>query len=135
VASVGRARHVPSDWFRIANPLHHHQHLKKRGKDMKAIVAATAALGVLFAAAPASADEAMAKAKNCMACHAVDKKLVGPAYKEVAGKYAGQADAVAMLADKIQKGGSGVWGPVPMPPNPQVNDDEAKALAEWVLSL
>ncbi|MDX9699820.1 MAG: c-type cytochrome [Rhodocyclaceae bacterium] len=102
---------------------------------MKAIVAATAALGVLFAAAPASADEAMAKAKNCMACHAVDKKLVGPAYKEVAGKYAGQADAVAMLADKIQKGGSGVWGPVPMPPNPQVNDDEAKALAEWVLSL
>ncbi|MFA7604977.1 MAG: c-type cytochrome [Rhodocyclaceae bacterium] len=102
---------------------------------MKAIVAATAALGVLFAAAPASADEAMAKAKNCMACHAVDKKLVGPAYKEVAGKYAGQADAVAMLAGKIQKGGSGVWGPVPMPPNPQVNDDEAKALAEWVLSL
>ena len=89
----------------------------------------------LIVAAPAMADEALAKANNCMACHAVDKKLVGPAYKEVAAKYAGQADAEAMLVTKVQKGGVGAWGKVPMPPNPQVNDAEAKALVHWVLSL
>ncbi|MFN3987025.1 MAG: c-type cytochrome [Rhodocyclaceae bacterium] len=100
---------------------------------MKAFVAVSAVVGLL-AAAPAFADADLAKAKNCMACHAVDKKLVGPSYKEVAAKYAGQADALEMLAGKIQKGGSGVWGPVPMPPNPQVNDDDAKKLAEWVLA-
>ncbi|MDT0139527.1 c-type cytochrome [Acidovorax sp. PRC11] len=87
------------------------------------------------AAAPALADQALATAKNCMACHAVDKKLVGPAYKDVAAKYAGQKDAVDKLAVKIMKGGSGVWGPVPMPANSQVNEAEAKKLAAWVLSL
>ena len=86
-------------------------------------------------AAPAFADQALATAKNCMACHALDKKLVGPAYKEVAAKYAGQKDAVDKLAAKIQKGGSGVWGPVPMPANAQVNEAEAKKLAAWVLTL
>ena len=101
---------------------------------MKVFVAAAVAAGLL-SAAPAFASADLAKAKNCMACHAVDKKLVGPSYQDVAAKYAGQADAVAMLAGKIQKGGSGVWGPVPMPPNPQVNDADAKALAEWVMSL
>jgi len=85
-------------------------------------------------AAPAMADEALAKAKNCMACHAVDKKLVGPAYKDVAKKYAGDAKAADMLATKIQKGGSGVWGAIPMPANPQVSEAEAKKLAAWVLS-
>ena len=99
---------------------------------MKVFVAAALAAGVLCAS-PAFASADLAKAKNCLACHAVDKKLVGPAYQEVAKKYAGQGDAVAKLADKIQKGGSGVWGQVPMPPNPQVNADEAKKLAEWVL--
>jgi cytochrome c len=93
------------------------------------------ALAVLAAAsAPALADQALATAKNCMACHAIDKKLVGPAYKDVAAKYAGQKDAVDRLAAKIMKGGSGVWGPVPMPANAQVNDAEAKKLAAWVLS-
>jgi len=87
------------------------------------------------AAAPALADQALATAKNCMACHAVDKKLVGPSYKDVAAKYAGQKDAVDKLAVKIMKGGSGVWGPVPMPANSQVNEAEAKKLAAWVLSL
>ena len=87
------------------------------------------------AAAPAMADEAMAKAKNCMACHAVDKKMVGPGYKEVAKKYAADPKAVDMLAAKIQKGGSGVWGAIPMPPNANVNADEAKKLATWVMSL
>lgn len=97
-----------------------------------AIVAAalTAAL-----AAPAQADEALATAKNCMSCHKVDKKLVGPSYKEVAAKYAGQAGAVDKIASKIMKGGSGVFGAVPMPANTQVNDAEAKKLAAWVLSL
>ena len=87
------------------------------------------------AIAPAMADEALAKAKNCMACHATDKKLVGPAYKDVAAKYKGDAKAVDMLAAKIIKGGSGVWGAVPMPANPQVSDAEAKKLAAWVLGL
>jgi cytochrome c len=86
-------------------------------------------------AAPAMADQALATSKNCMACHAIDKKLVGPAYKDVAAKYAGQKDAVDKLATKIIKGGSGVWGPVPMPANAQVNEAEAKKLATWVLSL
>ncbi len=84
--------------------------------------------------APAMADLALATSKNCMACHAVDKKLVGPAYKEVAAKYAGQKDAVDKLAVKIVKGGSGVWGPVPMPANTQVSEAEAKKLAAWVLA-
>ena len=85
-------------------------------------------------AAPAMADEALAKAKNCMACHAVDKKLVGPSYKDVAKKYAGDAKAADMLATKIMKGGSGVWGAIPMPANPQVNEADAKKLAAWVLA-
>lgn len=85
-------------------------------------------------AGPALADQALATAKNCMACHAADKKLVGPSYKDVAAKYAGQKDAVAKLAGKIQKGGSGVWGPVPMPANTQVSAAEAEKLAAWVLS-
>jgi len=96
------------------------------------------ALFALIAAAaclPAMADLALATSKNCMACHAIDKKLVGPPYKDVAAKYAGQKDAVDKLSAKIMKGGSGVWGPVPMPANTQVNEAEAKKLAAWVLTL
>lgn len=85
-------------------------------------------------AAPAFADLALATSKNCMACHAVDKKLVGPSYKDVAKKYAGQKDAADKLATKIMKGGSGVWGAIPMPANTQVNEAEAKKLAAWVLA-
>jgi len=85
------------------------------------------------ALAPAMADEALAKAKNCMACHAVATKLVGPAYKDVAKKYAGDKSAADKLATKIIKGGSGVWGAVPMPANPQVSEAEAKKLASWIL--
>ena len=85
-------------------------------------------------AAPAFADQALATAKNCMACHAVDKKLVGPSYKEVAAKYAGDKTAVDKLAGKIMKGGSGIWGSVPMPANAQVNEAEAKTLAAWVMT-
>ena len=93
------------------------------------------ALIAAAACAPVLADQALATSKNCMACHALDKKLVGPAYKDVAAKYAGQKDAVDKLAVKIMKGGSGVWGPVPMPANTQVNEAEAKKLAAWVLTL
>ena len=94
-----------------------------------------ALLTTVAVATPALANLALATSKNCMACHAVDKKLVGPAYKDVAAKYAGQKDAVDKLAVKIMKGGSGVWGPVPMPANTKVNEAEAKQLAAWVLSL
>jgi cytochrome c len=87
------------------------------------------------AQATAVADaEALAKAKGCYACHDVNAKKVGPAFKDIANKYAGQADAVNYLADKTKKGGVGVWGSVPMPPQ-NVTDEEAKKLAEWVLSL
>ncbi len=97
------------------------------------LVLASMAAG-LAVSTPALADLQLATAKNCMTCHAVDKKLVGPSYKDVAAKYAGQKDAADKLAAKIVKGGSGVWGPVPMPANPQVSPDEAKKLATWVLA-
>jgi len=95
-----------------------------------ALIAAVAAV----VAGPAVASQDLATKKNCMACHAVDKKLVGPSFKEVAAKYAGQKDAAAKLAEKVQKGGVGAWGQVPMPANPQVSADEAKTLAAWVLA-
>jgi len=93
------------------------------------------ALTLSAAAMPAAmADQALASARNCMACHAVDKKLVGPSYKDVARKYAGDKTALDKLAAKMIKGGSGVWGAIPMPANPQVSEAEAKKLASWVLS-
>jgi cytochrome c len=88
----------------------------------------------LLTAAPAFADLALATSKNCMACHAVDKKLVGPAYKDVAAKYKGDKTAADKLAAKVIKGGSGAWGAIPMPANPQVNEADAKKLVAWVLS-
>jgi len=94
-----------------------------------------AVLLTVVTGAPAFADQALATAKNCMTCHAVEKKVVGPSYKEVAAKYANQKDAVDKLAGKILKGGSGVFGVVPMPANTQVSEAEAKKLAAWVLSL
>ncbi|MBY0573991.1 MAG: c-type cytochrome [Undibacterium sp.] len=83
----------------------------------------------------ATANADLAKAKNCMACHTVDSKLVGPAFKDVAKKYAGDKTAEAKLVTKVMKGGSGTWGTMPMPANTQVNDAEAKLLVKWVLSL
>lgn len=84
------------------------------------------------ASAPALADLAMAKKYNCTSCHTVDKKLVGPAYVEVAKKYAGQKDAEATLAASIKKGSSGKFGPVPMPPNSAVPDGDIASLAKWI---
>ncbi|QNK67905.1 c-type cytochrome [Variovorax sp. PAMC26660] len=85
-------------------------------------------------AAPAFADLALATSKNCMSCHAVERKVLGPSFKDVAAKYKDDKGAVDTLASKIMKGGSGVWGPVPMPANNQVSEADAKKLAAWVLS-
>jgi len=100
-------------------------------------VFSTGALAVLavFAASPAFAQQDLAQKKNCMACHAVAQKVIGPAFKDIAAKYAGQPDAVAKLVPKVMKGGSGVWGAVPMPANPQVTEAEAKQLVQWILTL
>ena len=98
-----------------------------------AIIAAAAAASAVLAA-PAVADEALAKKHNCTACHAIDKKLVGPGYKEVAAKYKGQ-NLAAKLEEKVKKGGAGVWGPVPMPPNAAVPDADIKKLVEWILKM
>ncbi len=86
-------------------------------------------------AAPAHADQALATAKACMACHAMDKKVVGPSFKEIAARYANDKGAADRLAGKIVKGGGGNWGAVAMPANDQVTPEEAKRLATWVLSL
>ena len=86
------------------------------------------------AALPAAADPKLAEKKNCLTCHSVDQKVVGPAFKDVAKKYAGQSDAAAMLAGKIAKGSTGAWGSMPMPPN-DVTPAEARTLADWVLSM
>ena len=91
-------------------------------------------LALLAAAAPAAADEALAKGKGCTACHDVKKKLVGPAYADVAKKYKGDAKARETMVNSILKGSQGKYGPVPMPPN-KVTEDEAKKLAAWVLGL
>jgi len=99
---------------------------------MKIVIVAAAAAGVLLAA-PVRADEALAKKYNCLACHQVDKKVVGPAYKDIAKKY--KAADAAKLVEKVKKGGSGVWGPVPMPPNPTVPDADLKKLVDWILGL
>ncbi|HYL24721.1 MAG TPA: c-type cytochrome [Burkholderiales bacterium] len=88
----------------------------------------------LAAVLPAYAQEELAKKHNCFACHAVDKKLVGPSYKDVAAKYRGDPKADAKLFEKVKKGGQGVWGPIPMPPNTQVPDGDIKALVKWILS-
>ena len=99
------------------------------------ITPALVAVGLLFGiASNVQASEALAKSKNCMACHAVDKKMVGPSYKDVSAKYKGKG-AEATLGTHGRKGSKGVWGPVPMPANAQVNEAEAKKLVDWVLSL
>lgn len=96
---------------------------------------ASVLLLALAASTPAWAQQDLAQKKNCMACHQVDKKVLGPAFKDVAAKYNGQADAADKLAAKVQKGGVGVWGNIPMPANPQVNEAEAKQLVGWILTL
>lgn len=104
---------------------------------MKALMMIAAA-GALVLAGQANADDAKALAQKsgCLACHSVDAKVLGPAYKDVAAKYKGQKDAEAKLVEKVKKGGSGTWGPIPMPANsPQVKDEDIKTIVHWVLSL
>ncbi|KQW57544.1 c-type cytochrome [Variovorax sp. Root411] len=100
----------------------------------RVLLSAALGLGLVGLAAPAFADLALATSKNCMSCHAVERKVLGPAFKDVAAKYKDDKGAVDTLASKIVKGGSGVWGPVPMPANNQVSEADAKKLAAWVLS-
>ena len=100
---------------------------------MKPVLTATLLASCLVA--PAMASKELAQAKNCLACHSVDNKVVGPAFKEVAAKYAGDKGAAATLAAKVMAGGGGVWGAIPMPANPQVKEPEAKKLVAWILGL
>ena len=101
---------------------------------MKRLVVILAAAAALPASFPASASDALAKKHACFACHAVDKKLVGPSYKDVAAKYRSDSGAAARLADKVKKGSQGTWGQVPMPPNAAVPDADVSALVKWILS-
>jgi cytochrome c len=94
-----------------------------------------AAIAVSLCSVPALAQEDLAKKSGCTACHALDKKIVGPSFKEVAAKYRNDKTAEAKLIDKVKKGGVGVWGQVPMPPNTTVKDEDIKTLVKWVLSL
>ena len=102
---------------------------------MKKVLIGAVAASALLLAGVAQADADLAKNSGCLNCHNVDTKLVGPSLKDIAAKYADQADASAYLADKIVKGSSGVWGPIPMPPNAAVSADNAKVLADFILTL
>ena len=102
---------------------------------MRKFVALSIAAGMLVSAGSAFASPEMLKKYNCTACHANDKKLVGPPYKDVAAKYKADGGAAEKLAKKIKAGGSGVWGPIPMPPHPQVSDADALALAKYVMAV
>ncbi len=108
---------------------------------MKALLLAVAAAGSMLVAgqagaADAAAAQALAQKSGCLACHSIDKKVLGPAYKDVAAKYKGDKTAEAKLITKVKVGGSGVWGPMPMPGNsPQVKDADIKTIVEWILSL
>jgi cytochrome c len=100
---------------------------------MKLIAAAIVTAAALVSA-PAMANLDLAKKSNCMSCHQVDKKLVGPSYQDVAKKYAGKADAVKTLSAKVKAGGKGNWGEVPMPPNANVKDADIETLVKWILA-
>jgi cytochrome c len=103
-----------------------------RGRILFVSLMVTAGIGAMPAA---QANETLLKKYNCTACHKTDKKVVGPAYKDVAKKYKGQKDAVAKLAAKVKKGGSGVWGPIPMPPNAAVSDADINKMVSFILAL
>jgi cytochrome c len=108
---------------------------------MKALLLTIAAAGSMLVAAQvnaadAAAAQALAQKSGCLACHSIDKKVLGPAYKDVAAKYKGDKTAEAKMIEKVKKGGSGTWGPMPMPANsPQVKDADIKTIVQWILSL
>ncbi len=90
---------------------------------------------IFYATQSVVADEALAKSSNCLACHSVDNKIIGPAFKDIAAKYKGDDSAVGALSGKVKSGGSGVWGDMPMPPNAAVSDADIETLVNWILSL
>ncbi len=90
---------------------------------------------MLFATQNVLADEALAKSTNCLACHSVDNKVIGPAFKDISAKYKGDDAAVATLTGKVKRGGAGVWGDMPMPPNAAISDADIETLVNWILSL
>ncbi|MEW6131561.1 MAG: c-type cytochrome [Pseudomonadota bacterium] len=102
---------------------------------MKAVVMSAVAALVLGMSGAASADQALAQKNACMSCHGVDKKIVGPAFKEISAKYKNDKTAAARLAMTVKKGGKGNWGQIPMPPNPQVKDEDLNKIVAWILSL
>lgn len=102
---------------------------------MKAAITLIVAAAGLALGGPAQANEALAKASGCLACHTVDKKLIGPSYKDIADKYRKDKGAEANLIKKVKDGGKGVWGDIPMPPNAHVKDPDIKTLAVWILSI
>jgi cytochrome c len=106
---------------------------------MKVLLSTIAAATMLLAGtahANADAAKALAQKSGCLACHSIDKKVLGPSYKDVAAKYKGDKGAEAKLVEKVKKGGSGVWGPMPMPANsPQVKDEDIKTIVQWILTL
>ncbi len=101
---------------------------------MKRLIAASAATLGLMLAGTVQADEKLAQANGCMTCHQMDKKVLGPSYKEVAAKYRGKADAAAALSKKVKEGGKGVWGDMVMPPNAHVKDADIQAIVKWILT-
>jgi len=103
-------------------------------KMIKTVLAATV-IGLALSAPSVYADKALATANGCLACHGIDNKIVGPAFKEIAAKYKGDAGAPATLEAKVKAGGTGNWGQIPMPPNAHVSDDKIKAIVAWVLTL
>ncbi len=102
---------------------------------MKTLMMTVASAALVMMSGMASADQALAQKNACMSCHGVDKKIVGPAFKDVAKKYAGDKGADAKLVAKVKAGGKGVWGEIPMPPNPQLKTEDADKIIDWILSL
>lgn len=102
---------------------------------MKLILRTAVLLSMLSIPFTVSANEELAQKSNCLACHQVDKKILGPAYKDIAAKYDNDAATVQTLTDKVRNGGSGNWGQIPMPPNPLVSEEDAKTLVEWILAM
>jgi len=102
---------------------------------MKTLILTALSAALLTLSGAATADQALAQKNACMSCHGVDKKIVGPAFNDVAKKYAGDKTAEAKLMAKVKTGGKGAWGEIPMPPNPQVSDADSKKIIAWVLGL
>jgi cytochrome c len=101
---------------------------------MKRIITACAMVAALALSAAAGANEKLAQSSGCMTCHGVEKKIIGPSYKEIAAKYKGDKSAEAGLIKKVKAGGKGVWGDIPMPPNAHVKDEDIKTLVVWILA-